>query len=625
VRIAARIAATSVALVALLLPSLALGQGAAPRLKEERGSTFPDRTYILELPQRKALVAGQLDITENGGAVLTPSVEAPGKTTGAILLIDASNSMRGAPIEGAMEAARAFMDVRAGDLPVAVVAYNPEITVLTGFTTDQGELKAAVATAPQTREGTAIYDALIKAAELTRAEGLPRATAVLLSDGHRRGVQATLDETLAALNAANVRVLSVGLKSPEYDEATLKTLAQRTGGTYIVSPTPSALEPIFADISAQLSNEYVLRYRSLLPAEVNATVKVVVPGFAPATATYTTPAIDLQPGGTFERTWIDEVILSPWLLVFVVVAVFALLAFAVLSMIEVRRRSVRRRMAQYVSVPSEEESHARRAEVAAMLAEKAQSKVGGQRWWQRFETDVEIAGFGMSPLALAGWTLVGGLAASLATAIYFQSLWGLLTGLLAPLVTRYLVAHRVRKTRAAFDEQLPDNLDVLSGALRTGHSMMGALSVMVDSAAEPSKREFARILQDEQLGVPLDDAIMVMARRMQSYDAEQVAMVMRLQREAGGNTAEVLDRVAETIRGRQELRRLVTVLTAQARISRWILTGLPIFVFMTLFFTGGDFLDPMLGSLVGRLALAVGALMIVIGSLWIKKLAELDV
>ncbi len=127
--------------------------------------------------------------------------------------------------------------------------------------------------------------------------------------------------------------------------------------------------------------------------------------------------------------------------------------------------------------------------------------------------------------------------------------------------------------RKAFEEQLADNLDVLAGAMRTGHSTMGALSVMVDSAIEPSKTEFRRVLQDEQLGVPLDDALMVMARRMQSYDAEQIALVMRLQREAGGNTAEVLDRVAEVIRGRMELRRLVDVLTAQARISRWILTG----------------------------------------------------
>ncbi len=179
--------------------------------------------------------------------------------------------------------------------------------------------------------------------------------------------------------------------------------------------------------------------------------------------------------------------------------------------------------------------------------------------------------------------------------------------------------------RQAFEEQLADNLDVLAGAMRTGHSTMGALSVMVDSSIEPSKTEFRRVLQDEQLGVPLDDALMVMARRMQSYDAEQIALVMRLQREAGGNTAEVLDRVAEVIRGRMELRRLVDVLTAQARISRWILTALPIFVLLILLFTGGEYLQPMLDSMVGKVMLVVGGIMVLIGSLWIKQISNLDV
>ncbi len=468
--------------------------------------------------------------------------------------------MAGEPIDAAMAAARAFMAERKDELPVAVIAYNSEITTLTDFTTNKGELSAAVATAPATAEGTRIYDALIEAARLAKSAGYARTTAVLLSDGHRRGVQATREETLAALNDANVRVISVGLQSPQYDPETLQSMARSTGGTYVESATPGELEPIFTTIGQQLSNEYVVSYRSLLPANTKALVKAVSPGFPAATATYTTPPLDLAPTGTFEQSWIDEVITSPWLMIFVVVAVLALVAFAFLTAVDVRNRSLRRRMAQYVTVPTEEESRLRRAEVAAMLADTAQRTIGGQRWWQRFESDVDLGGFRLSPLAIAGWTVVGGIAGSLVCAIVFQNLWALLLGLLAPFVTHFIVSRRVSKMRKAFEEQLGDNLDVLAGAMRTGHSTMGALSVMVDSAAEPSKSEFRRVLQDEQLGVPLDDALMVMARRMHSQDAEQVAMVMRLQREAGGNTAEVLDRVAEVIRGRQELRRLVEVL-----------------------------------------------------------------
>jgi tight adherence protein B len=117
---------------------------------------------------------------------------------------------------------------------------------------------------------------------------------------------------------------------------------------------------------------------------------------------------------------------------------------------------------------------------------------------------------------------------------------------------------------------------------------------------------------------------MVMARRMQSYDAEQLALVMRLQREAGGNTAEVLDRVARSSADAWSCaaRRRAD---GQARISRWILTALPIFVLVALIFTGGDYLQPMLDSLVGKIALVVGGIMVMIGSFWIKKISELDV
>ena len=602
-RLVTRIAVTSAALAALVAPTLALGQsGGSLKITESPTNGFPDRAYLLALPTTRALAASNVNVTENGGPVAGLGVTPPGGSkSGAILLVDASNSMKGAPIQGATLAARAFLKERKADLPLAIIAFNPNVEVLSAFTTDKTQLNAAVAETPTTDEGTHIYDAIIQASEMAREEGQERTTFVLLSDGANYDTSnSSLADALTAAKDANVRVISIGLKSDQYTPQTLQTLARRTGGSYIEADNPAALAAIYTEIGQQLSREYEVTYRSVLPPNLEANVVVAVAGYTPAAAKYTTPALDFTPSGTFERSWIDKVITSPWLMVFVVVSVLALIAFAFLTAVDVRKRSVRRRMAQYVTVPTEEESRLRRAEVATMLADRAQKTIGGQRWWQRFESDVELGGWRLSALAFAGWTIVGGILASIVAAIVFQSLWGLLLGLAAPLVTRFLVSRRVGKKREDFQEQLPDNLDVLAGAMRTGHSTMGALSVMVDSADDPSKGEFRRVLQDEQLGVPLDDALMVTSRRMQSQDTEQIALVMRLQREAGGNTAEVLDRVAEVIRGRMELRRLVDVLTAQAKISRWILTALPIFVLLSLIFTGGDFLDPMLNSLVGQ-------------------------
>ncbi|HLE98542.1 MAG TPA: VWA domain-containing protein [Gaiellaceae bacterium] len=627
-RLLARIAIASAALAALVAPASASAQAEGTvRLQPARGWTFPDRGYVLQLPERRALNEAVVTVTENGREVLSLAVTPPdvsGKDFATVLLVDASDSMKGKPLADAMEGAREFA-ARNPDQQLAVIAFNDRVQLLLPFTTDEGEIENALATAPANRYGTHVYDALLEATKQLTELGAASGRIVMLSDGQELGSTVSRTESLAAAKAASARIYTIGLQSFAFDAGYLQSLSAETGGAYAEATSSEDLEAIYGALGTQLANEYLLSYRSLLPPRVEATLAVDVPGYEPAVTRYTTPALDFTPRGTFEREWVDDVIVSPWLLVFVLVVVFVLVAFAILTAIDVRRRSIRRRMAQYVTVPSEEESRARRAEVAAMLAERAHKRVGGQRWWQRFETDVELGGFKVSALALAAWTIVGGIAASIVVAVLLQSLAGLLVGFAAPFVTRFFVSFRVTKMRAAFAEQLPDNLDVLAGALRTGHALMGALAVMVDSADAPSNTEFRRVLQDEQLGVPLDDALRVMARRMESTDAEQVAMVMQLQREAGGNTAEVLDRVAETVRGRMELRRLVNVLTAQARISRWILTGLPIFLMVMLLFSGGDYLDPLLETTVGLVFLVIGAVMIGIGSFWIKRIAKMDV
>jgi tight adherence protein B len=621
----ARIALAGAAVAALCLPALAVGQTGTPTLREAQDSGFPDRVYIYRTPVATALTSANLAVTENGQPVVSLAVDSSAKSSGAIVLIDASDSMRGAPIAGAMAAARAFMAERRGQLPVAVIAYNPNVTVLSEFTTDGAQLSRAVATTPDTAEGTHIYDALIEAAGLAKAAGYARTTAVLLSDGHRRGVQATRAEALAALAEANVRVISVGLQSPQYDSETLVAMSRRTGGAYVVSATPKDLEPIFSSIGQQLSNEYVVTYRSLLPPNVDAVVAAKTGDFPAATAKYRSPNLVLTPQGTFDRNWVDKTIISPWLMIFIVVSVFALLVFAVLTAVDMRSRSVRTRMSQYVNMPSEEEGKIRRAEVAGMLADRAQRRVQSHRWWQNFEADVELAGFRASAVQLAGWTLIGAILASIVAAILFQSLAGLLVGLVAPLALRALVKNRVKRTRSAFAEELPENLEVLAGALRAGHSLIGALGVMVDGANEPSKTEFRRVLQDEQLGVPLDEALLVMAQRMDNLDVEQVAIVTRLQREAGGNTAEVLDRVVDNIRGRMELKRLVRVLTAQGRIARYILTSIPIFLLAFFFVVNKVWLEPLWTTTPGQFALGAWVVMLIAGWFAIKKIVDIEV
>ena len=188
------------------------------------------------------------------------------------------------------------------------------------------------------------------------------------------------------------------------------------------------------------------------------------------------------------------------------------------------------------------------------------------------------------------------------------------------LLNRKLVA-----LRRKFADQLPDNLEVLASALRAGHSLAGALSVVVSDAAEPSHREFRRVVSNDQLGIPLDEALEETVRRMANRDLEQVVLIASLQRRAGGDAAEVLDRVTETVRGRQEVRRLVRTLTAQGRLARWIVTILPLALFALLSFLNPDYSAELYKRGAGIILLFVAGGLVVIGSLIIKRIVEIKV
>ena len=222
-------------------------------------------------------------------------------------------------------------------------------------------------------------------------------------------------------------------------------------------------------------------------------------------------------------------------------------------------------------------------------------------------------------------TAIGGLLLGVLASIVLGSPIGLLAIVLAPLIARGIINARVRTVRRTFADQLPENLDVLASGLRSGHSFVGALAVCVDDAAEPAKSEFQRVIADEQLGVPIDEALHVTGVRMLNRDIVQVALVARLQREAGTNAAEVLDQVAENVRARLDLRRLIASLTAQGRLARWIVSALPVVLFFAIYALNKEYLAPLWRESVGIVALILAAIMVVSGSLVIKRIVDIEV
>jgi len=616
---------TTAAVAAMLTPAAPAAEGT--RLVSADGARFPERAYILSLPTKLRLAPGQLQVQESGNRVsrlsIVPAAAADATQFGTVLVIDASLSMRGDAINDAIEAARAFAEQRTENRQLAVVAFNRTPSLLVPFTTDSAEIDAALMSPPRLGKGTRVYDAVHHALLLLRDAKVGSGSVVVLSDGADTGSTARLETVEAAARAGHVRIFSVGIRSRSFKPEPLERLAASAGGAYSEASTSAELAQIYEALGTQLANEYLIRYRSFAGPGERVRVRVSVDGVGAAATAYVTPTLPTIPEPPFRHSLAYKLWLSPVTMVVVSLLAAALIAAGFVLVLRPRGRSLRRRMAQFVSLrlPSEAKQG---GSLTGRVLVGAERSLETRKWWTRFKETVELAEIRVPAVHLVAWTAIGTLAAMWVFSLIGGYLLGLV-GLAVPWAVRSFVNRKAAKTRNRFAEQLSDNLQVLASALRAGHSFVGALSVVVDEAEEPARTEFRRVVADEQLGVPLEDALDVVARRMDNLDLDQVSLVAALQRQSGGNMAEVLDRVTETIRERFELRRMVRTLTAQGRMSRWVVSALPLLLLGALSVLNPTYLAPLFTTTVGKVLLVSGALMVVAGSLVIKRIVEIKV
>ena len=612
--------ASLVVLGALLVSASAASAAEAPTLKDSE-SRFPDKALLLTLPERQRITKADVNVTENGGPVSNVTVTSPGANSATMLLIDASLTMGGKPIADAMAAARAFAAQRNPSQRLGIATFNEKVNLLLPFTNDRAKINAALSQTPRTVYGTVVYDAITDAVDELRSSGTKVGTVVLLADGQNVGSQKTIEDAVRALSDQNVRLFSVGLRSPAFDSAPLQRLANGSGGTYAEASSSGGLAKIYDALGYRLANEYIVGYRSLQVADKKVNVAVRVTGLPAARTSYTTPALDVNAEPTPSSN-ADSLIQSWYFALLVVAFVIALGVFAVITLFDFRGRRLRRRMSQFVEMEPEGNLLSKE-EILARL-ERIESSVERTGLYGRFAERCDIASVRTAPSTL----ILASMAISAFGSVVLAAIWNTWFILLlpaGPLAVWFWVGRQAKRTRKLFGEQLPDNLDVMAQSTRVGHSLVGALSAMAEGAAEPSRREFRRVVTDEQLGIPLEDALRKTAIRMENRDMDHVALVALLQRETGGASAEVIDQVADNIRGRMEIRRLVQTLTAQGRLARWIVSFMPVVLIGMILLIFPRYLDPLLHESFGIVILAICAVMICAGSYVIKRIVEIKV
>jgi tight adherence protein B len=604
----------------------------------QANAPFPSRSLILSLPTGQILRPGQVTVLENGdnvhGLTVLPA-EGAGKTRfGTVLLIDASISMRGKPERAAFAAARAFAAQRKPQQQLAIVTYNVSPTVVQPFTTDSVKIAKALSSQPPFVFGTHIYDAVTQSVDLLRRAKISAGTIVLLSDGQEHvapgetGTHETEKTAAAAARAAHVRVFTVGLRSRLSRLEALNELARDTGARYAETTSLDELKSIYNDLGAQLASEYLVMYRSLVPLGSPVRVSVSVAGFdSPGKTDYVAPALPKQAGGAFHRSFGYRLWRSPGSMLLVALLVGGLVAAAAIVLVRPPNRTLRRRLSEFVSLAKPEPQPDAKPKnlQSPTLFRQAEKPLEGSRRWTKFKEGLEIAEVQMPAVQIVLWTVVSTVIAMwLIAAVTGVGIFALF-GLAIPWSVRSVLKRKLLKRREAFADQLPDNLQVIASGLRAGHSLVGALALVIEESDEPSRSEFRRVIADEQLGVPLENAIEEVVERMDNRDLEQVALVAALQRRTGGSAAEVIDRVTDTIRERAELRRLVKGLTAQGRLSRWIVSLLPPALMGVISLINPHYLDPLFRTGGGRFLLLIGTVMVISGSLVIKKIVEIKV
>src|SRR5450755_4626226 len=302
------------------------------------------------------------------------------------------------------------------------------------------------------------------------------------------------------------------------------------------------------------------------------------------------------------------------------------------SVIDARGNRVRRRLSFYTLTGRGSRNEPLSTALGDSSVARSAVQIAGRLVGSR-DLDVRLGrrldGAGV-PLKPAEWIVVQVASAAVLAVLFgllgggsaVAAVLGLLIGIGLPI--GYLVIKEGRRT-TAFLEQLPDTLQLIAGSLTVGHSLAQAMDAVVREERQPVSIEFNRALVETRLGMPVEDALEGISSRMDSQDFAWIVMAIRIQREVGGNLAEILTTVAATIRERERLRRQVRGLSAEGRLSAWILGGLPPIFATYLILVRPTYIEPLFTDPLGITLVIVMLALMSLGIFWLSRVVKVKV
>ncbi len=556
-----------------------------------------------------------------------------------VLAIDVSKSMaRGGKFRAAKRAARVFLDSIPDDVYVGVVTFADTVRVPQEPTLDRSAAKRVVGGLTLSLN-TNLYRGVARAVDVLGSTG--QRSVLVLSDG-RDTSRTPLADVTAGIRASKVGVDVVALAQNAREKRLIRPLSDAGGGEVISADDPDQLSRVFSEQARILSRELLVAVTpppDLKASEGTLSVSVDAGGtsysdsaFVPirhaagaATAEATPSAETLRPAPTgwqLPRAWMLAGIAAIGIAIVV-------LATSLVGGLGRREQSLENRIAVYTGRSAGARKPAPAPQgMTAQAVDLASKALANNRGAEvRLASRLDAAAVALKP---AEWLLLHAAIALGATATVFMltgenpllTLLGLVGGLLGPWL--YL-GHRKSRRLKAFNAQLAGTLQLMAGSLQAGLSLSQGMDTIVREGADPVAGEFRRALVETRLGVPVEDALDAVADRMTSEDFRWTVMAVRIQREVGGNLAELMLNVAATLRERDYLRRQVKSLSAEGRFSAYILLAMPPGVLLFEATSNPTYLEPLISTSMGWVLLAGMGLLMGTGAFMMMRMIKLEV
>ena len=581
-------------------------------------------------------------VTENGepveGLEVTPLLEAEETLVVTSLVLDISTSMDGEPLERIQDAAIDTVATLTGqDIPVGLLAFESVTHVLSAPTLDAEELNQLIAGLEATGR-TALFDAVIEGVDqLASVEGLPNL--VVFADGEDNESEATFDDAVAAAVDAEVPVIVVAFETERFEPDTVAPLADETGGRLMTAADTDEFGAVFDDVATDIASQYVLAYSGENFEADNLDVQVdveiegstadasfTVPNHRQADATQAAPTpvtrTPSQPGLFASSTALYAGVGAAFL------ALLAIFGLMFTGQRTTGDRVLAGQLERYIK--HGDQRAGRSGLVGTHFRERAmeflESTPRPKGYDERLRRRLEQAAWPLRNSEFLLMSVGAGVVALVITGFAFNWPGGVLIGIVAASGPWIVLEVRRSRRQDAFLRNLPDTLQLMAGSLRAGYGVLQALDSVAKESTGPAAEEFQRVITEARLGMAVEDALQAMADRIDSDDFRWVVLAINIQREVGGNLAELLDTVAETLREREMLRRQISVLSAEGRLSAIILIALPIVLTIYLILVRPDYIGALVTSgLFGWMLVGGASVLMLIGVVWIRKMIQIEV